>query len=72
MVALSDENVFAALWPSILLAGPKSNRVQQFWDGGGNFIPTQILPLETLSFTVILSQRQFDELHPLLEEPPIV
>ena len=73
-LVLSDENCFVAFWPTILLAGPQSDRERQFWDGGGNFLsnvdPGRIHHLcgyADLSFTVVLSDRPFNELHQFLE-----
>ena len=77
-LALKEEDTFTAFWPTILIAGPQSDRLQQFWDGGGNFLANVRAGAEhrfcgyaDLSFTVVLSQRVFDELQPLLENPQL-
>jgi hypothetical protein len=75
-VALKDEEVFVAFWPTILLAGPQSDRLPQFWDGGGNFLSNlrpganhTLCGYADLSFTVLLSERLLAELQPHLENP---
>jgi hypothetical protein len=75
-VALKDEQVFAAFWPTILLAGPQSSHLPQFWDGGGNFLSNlhpganhTLCGYADLSFTVLLSERLLAELQPHLENP---
>lgn len=75
-VALKEANVFAAFWPTVLLAGPNSNHIQQFWNGGGEFLsnlnPGQnhlLCGYAELSFTIFLSEKPFIELQPLLEKP---
>ena len=74
--ALKVENTFVALRSTILLAGPQSNHLRQFWDGSGNFL-SNVQPGEShsscgctdLSFTVLLSDQAFVNLRPLLEYP---
>ena len=74
--ALKDESAFVTLRSTILLAGPQSDHVQQFWDGSGNFL-SNVAPGKShnscgctdLSFTVVLSDKAFAHLGPLLECP---
>jgi hypothetical protein len=73
-VALKEVETFVAFWPTILLAGPQSDHLPQFWDGGGNFL-SNLIPgtnhtlcgYADLSFTVLLSEKLFADLESLLE-----
>jgi len=74
--ALTHENTFAAFRSTILLAGPSSATIKQFWDGAGNFL-IDVSPgmrhstcgYADLSFTVVLSDAAYSELKPQLEDP---
>ena len=73
--ALTHENTFYAFHTSILLAGPLSHKVCQFWDGDGSFLSNvppgtqhRLCGYADLSFTVVLSDKVFFDLRPLLED----
>jgi len=77
-VALRHEHVFVAFWPTILLAGPQSDHLPRFWDGGGNFLDNlspgtnhSLCGYADLSFTVLLSEKLFTDLQSLLENPTV-
>jgi hypothetical protein len=73
--ALTHENTFHAFHTTILLAGPLSEQVCQFWDGGGSFLSNvppgtqhRLCGYADLSFTVVLSDKVLFDLRPLLED----
>jgi len=76
--ALKAENTFSVFRSTILIAGPQSAHLRQFWDGSGNFL-ANVHPGKShnscgstnLSFTVLLSDQAFALLRPLLEDPEL-
>lgn len=73
--ALTHEDTFIAFHTTILLAGPQSNRLQQFWNGGGEFLSNvspgtqhRLCGYADLSFTILLSEKTLSDLQPLLED----
>lgn len=75
-MALRHKNIFVAFWPCILIAPSDNLAVEQFWDGGGNFLPMvrrgqtpQFCGYADLAFTVIVAGNVLEDLRPCLEIP---